>query len=259
MSTRRSTAPHDDPAATPHGPAEGPAPAPADADDSPEAQRRARKLERLLGSTLSKPRLRGVIHLIAFPTVIIAGLLLVAFGPDLPTRLACAVFTMTACSLFGVSATYHRGTWKPNVAITLRRLDHANIFLVIAGTYTPLAVALLPPDQARTLLIISWSGAALGVAFRLLWTGAPRWLYTPAYVALGWVAVLYMPGFLAGGGWAVVCLVVIGGLFYTGGAVAYALKRPNPSPTWFGFHEIFHACTVVGFACHFAAVVLAIS
>ncbi|MGP9694117.1 PAQR family membrane homeostasis protein TrhA [Brachybacterium sp. AOP25-B2-12] len=255
MSTPQPLAEHD---ATPDGRAAEATDTPVE-DDSPAARRRALKLQRLLGSTLPKPRLRGVIHLIAFPTALVAGLLLVAIGPDLPTRLACVVFAVTACSLFGVSATYHRGTWKPRLAITLRRMDHANIFLVIAGTYTPLAVALLEPASARTLLIIAWSGAAVGVAFRLFWTGAPRWLYTPAYVALGWVAVLYMPQFLAGGGWGVVTLIVAGGILYTLGAVVYGLKRPNPSPSWFGFHEIFHAFTVAGFTCHLVAVVLAIT
>lgn len=211
-----------------------------------------------LGLQLPKPRLRGMSHLIAFPTVLIAGLLLVAFGHSLAVRLACVVFIATAGMLFGISATYHRGTWSPQRAIMLRRFDHANIFLIIAGTYTPIAVALLKPREAATLLTICWAGATVGVAFRLFWTGAPRWLYVPAYIALGWVAVFYMPQLLAGGGWAVVWLIVAGGVAYTTGAVVYGLKRPDPSPAWFGFHEIFHACTIAGFVCHFVAVALSI-
>lgn len=217
--------------------------------------RRAREL----GLQLPKPRLRGVIHLITFPTVLIAGLLLVALGDTLGIRLACVVLIITAGMLFGISATYHRGTWRPEHAIMLRRFDHANIFLIIAGTYTPISIALLEPQDARTLLIICWSGAAVGVLFRLFWTAAPRWLYVPAYVALGWVAVFYMPQLLAGGGWGVVGLIIAGGIAYTVGAVVYGLKRPDPSPAWFGYHEIFHACTVAGFVCHFIAVALAIS
>lgn len=211
-----------------------------------------------LGLQLPKPRLRGILHLIAFPSSLLAGLVLVALGESLATRMACVVFVATAGLLFGISATYHRGTWSPEHAIILRRFDHANIFLIIAGTYTPLAVSLLEPRQATTLLVICWTGAVIGVAFRIFWTSAPRWLYVPAYVALGWVAMFYMPDMLAGGGWAVVWLLVAGGLAYTGGAVVYGLKRPNPSPAWFGFHEIFHAATLAGFACHFVAVALAV-
>ncbi|ACU86098.1 COG1272: Predicted membrane protein hemolysin III homolog [Brachybacterium faecium] len=211
-----------------------------------------------LGLQLPKPRLRGMLHLIAFPTTLVIGLLLVAVGETFATRLACAVFVLTAGMLFGISAVYHRGTWTPQRAIMLRRFDHANIFLIIAGTYTPIAVTLLAPRQALTLLLIAWGGALVGVCFRLFWTAAPRWIYVPAYIALGWVAVFYMPALHAGGGWPVVWLLVIGGLAYTAGAVMYALKRPNPSPAWFGFHEIFHAGTLIGFGCHFAAVAVAV-
>ncbi|MFC7376075.1 hemolysin III family protein [Brachybacterium sp. GCM10030267] len=212
-----------------------------------------------LGVQLPKPRLRGMLHLIAFPASLVAGLLLVALGETTAIRLSCAVFVLTAGMLFGVSATYHRGSWSSERAIMLRRFDHANIFLIIAGTYTPIAVALLQPRQALTLLAIAWGGAAVGVCFRLFWTGAPRWLYVPAYVALGWIAIFYMPQLYAGGGWAVVVLLVAGGLAYTSGAVVYGLKRPNPSPAWFGFHEIFHAGTLAGFGCHFAAVAVSIA
>ncbi|GAP79610.1 hypothetical protein Y09_2458 [Brachybacterium sp. SW0106-09] len=211
-----------------------------------------------LGLQLPKPRLRGMLHLIAFPTTLVLGLLLVAVGQTFTIRLACAVFVLTAGMLFGISAVYHRGTWSPQRAIILRRFDHANIFLIIAGTYTPIAAALLAPRQALTLLAIAWGGALVGVCFRIFWTGAPRWLYVPAYVALGWVAVFYMPQLHAGGGWPVVILLLAGGLAYTAGAVMYALKRPNPSPAWFGFHEIFHAGTLIGFGCHFAAVAAAV-
>jgi hemolysin III len=211
-----------------------------------------------LGLQLPKPRLRGMLHLIAFPTSLVVGLLLVAVGETFLVRLACAVFVLTAGLLFGISAVYHRGTWTPRRAIMLRRFDHSNIFLIIAGTYTPLAAALLAPRQAAILLAIAWGGALIGVCFRLFWTSAPRWIYVPAYIALGWVAVFYMPQLHAGGGWTVVWLLVIGGLAYTAGAVMYALKRPNPSPAWFGFHEIFHAGTLIGFGCHFAAVAVSV-
>jgi hemolysin III len=211
-----------------------------------------------LGLALPKPRLRGVLHMLALPAALIAGLLLVALGHDLPTRLACAVFVLTSCLLFGVSATYHRGTWRAEHALMLRRFDHANIFLIIAGTYTPIAASMLQPRSAVTLLVICWAGALIGVGFRIFWTGAPRWLYVPAYVALGWVAIFYMPQIIAGGGWAVAWLIIAGGIAYTLGALVYGLKRPDPSPAWFGYHEIFHACTIAGFACHFVAVAIAV-
>ena len=134
-----------------------------------------------------KPKLRGWLHLGAFPLVVVAGTALVALAPAGRARVACAIFAGTAAVLFGTSALYHRGNWSPRTEKLLKRLDHSNIFLIIAGSYTPFTILLLPPDQARVLLWIVWSGALAGVAFRVFWVGAPRWLYTPAYVALGWL------------------------------------------------------------------------
>lgn len=205
-----------------------------------------------------KPRLRGWLHLGTAPLALVAGVLLVVFAPTTSARVAAAVFAVTAVLLFGTSALYHRGNWEPRVARVLKRLDHASIFLIIAGTYTPFAVLLLPPGQGRRLLWLVWGGALIGVAFRVLWVGAPRWLYTPVYVALGWVAVFYLGPLLQHGGPVVVALIMIGGLLYTLGAVVYATKRPNPSPRWFGFHEIFHAFTVAAFMAHYAAVSLSV-
>ncbi|WP_432561121.1 PAQR family membrane homeostasis protein TrhA [Kineococcus sp. SYSU DK003] len=204
-----------------------------------------------------KPRLRGWLHAGTFPAALVAGTVLVLLAPTTASRVACLVFALSAALLFGTSAVYHRGTWSPRWAAVLRRWDHSNIFLIIAGTYTPLAVATLPAAEARFLLTLVWAGALAGVAFRLLWLGAPRWLYTPVYVALGWVAVGYLDDFADGGGLAVAVLVGLGGLLYSLGAVAYGTKRPNPSPRWFGFHEVFHAFTVLGFAAHYAAISLA--
>ncbi|WP_337062098.1 PAQR family membrane homeostasis protein TrhA [Kineococcus sp. G2] len=205
----------------------------------------------------AKPRLRGWLHACAFPAAVAAGGALVALAPTRAARAAAGVFTGTAALLFGTSAVYHRGTWSPRAAQVLRRLDHSNIFLVIAGTYTPLAVTTMPRSEARSLLTLVWAGAAAGVAFRVLWLSAPRWLYTPVYVALGWVAVGHLGDFARGGGRSVAALVAAGGVLYSAGAVVYALKRPNPSPRWFGFHEVFHACTVAGFACHSTAIAIA--
>lgn len=205
-----------------------------------------------------KPRLRGWIHAGSFPLVLAAGIVLVVLSPAGKARLGAIIFAVTAAMLFGTSAIYHRGTWSSTVQGTLKRMDHSNIFLIIAGTYTPFALLLLPPTQARSLLLIAWIGAIAGVLFRVFWLGAPRWLYTPIYVALGWVAVFYLKPLYEAGGAAVVILIAAGGLLYTMGAVVYGTKRPNPSPRWFGFHEIFHVLTVAAFAVHYIAVSLAV-
>ena len=204
-----------------------------------------------------KPRLRGWIHAGMAPLVLVGGIVLVAMSPTGPSRAANVVFWVSALLLFGTSAVYHRGRWSPRVAGVLRRMDHTNIFLIIAGTYTPLSVILLDAPTERTLLIIVWSGALAGLLMRVFWLNAPRWLYTPIYVALGWVAVWFLPDFADAGGAAILWLVIAGGIAYTVGAVVYGLKRPNPSPRWFGFHEIFHTLTVVGYTCHFVAVAIA--
>lgn len=204
-----------------------------------------------------KPHLRGWLHLGMAPLVLIAGLILVVMAPSRAGRLSAAVFTLTAFLLFATSAIYHRGTWSPRVDGLLRRLDHSNIFLIIAGTYTPFAL-LLPVEQGRTMLVIVWVGAIGGVLFRIFWVRAPRWLYVPIYLALGWVAVFYLKPLWLHGGSAIVVLVAVGGLLYTLGAVVYGFKRPNPVPSWFGFHEIFHALTIAAFVCHYVAASLAL-
>jgi hemolysin III len=204
-----------------------------------------------------KPHLRGWIHAGVAPLVLVASIVLVVLSPTPAARWSTAVFGLTAVMLFGTSAVYHRGRWSPRVSGILRRLDHTNIFLIIAGTYTPLAVLLLPERTAKVLLLVVWSGALLGTLSRVFWLGAPRWVYVPVYVALGWVAVWFFPAFYRSGGLDIVVLVAAGGLAYTLGAVVYGLKRPNPSPRWFGFHEVFHALTVLAFACHYTAVSLA--
>lgn len=160
--------------------------------------------------------------------------------------------------LFGTSAVYHLGSWTERVSKALRRADHSNIFLIIAGTYTPLAVTLLPKKDAIFLLVVVWVGAIAGLSARIIWINAPRWVYVPIYIGLGWVAVAYLGKFYDAGGPAVMWLVIAGGLLYTVGAVVYALKRPNPWPTWFGFHEIFHSLTVLAFFCHVTAIMLAV-
>jgi hemolysin III len=205
-----------------------------------------------------KPRLRGWLHLGMFPVAVIGGLVLVLLSEPGAVRTASVVFTVTAGLLFGVSAVYHRGTWGPQAGALLKRLDHSNIYLIIAGTYTPFAVTLLPTTQARILLSIIWAAAIGGVVFRILWVSAPRWLYTGLYIALGWTAVFYVVPFWKAGGPLIGSLIGLGGILYTVGGVIYGTKRPNPSPRWFGFHEVFHAFTLGGFVSHFAAVTLAV-
>lgn len=199
-----------------------------------------------------KPRLRGWLHAGMAPVALLAGMVLIVLAPSRNGRITAAVFTVTAFMLFATSAVYHRGSFSPRMTDLLKRLDHSNIFLIIAGSYTPFAL-LLPRAQAMTMLIIVWSGAIAGVLFRVFWLGAPRWLYVPIYVALGWVAVFYLGPLWTHGGATVLALIVTGGLLYTLGALVYGIKRPNPSPRWFGFHEIFHALTILAFVSHYIA------
>jgi len=202
-----------------------------------------------------KPTWRGWIHAGTFPAAIAAGvaLLVVADGPV--AKWSSAVFMTSSLLLFGMSALYHRFHWKPSTALVLKRIDHANIFLLIAGTYTPISMLALPPDKGILLLCLVWGGAVLGIGFRVFWITAPRWLYVPLYVALGWAAVMYIVD-IAQASVATLVLVIVGGILYTAGAVVYGLKRPNPWPGRFGFHEIFHVCTVLAFLCHWAGILI---
>jgi hemolysin III len=159
--------------------------------------------------------------------------------------------------LFTVSAVYHRGTWSPRAFGFLRRFDHANIFLLIAGSYTPFTLLLLHGVDRVLLLATVWTGAVLGVLFRVLWNDAPRWLYTPIYLALGWAAVFYFGDFVDRASTAVLVLMALGGGLYTLGGLVYGFRRPNPFPRWFGFHEVFHTLTVAAFASHYAGVLIA--
>lgn len=202
-----------------------------------------------------KPTWRGWIHAATFPIAVAAGIVLIALAEGSVAKWAATVFMVTSMVLFGVSALYHRINWSPRLKQILRRLDHANIFLLIAGTYTPIALLALPPDKGVLLLMVVWSGALLGIVFRVFWVTAPRWLYVPLYLALGWAAVIYMPD-IARANVASLVLVIVGGLLYTIGAIVYATKRPNPVPGVFGFHEIFHSLTVLAFLCHWTASLL---
>ena len=204
-----------------------------------------------------KPKLRGWLHAATAPLTLAAGIVLIALSPNAATRLGSSVFAASALVLFTVSAIFHRGTWSPRVWLFLRRFDHANIFLLIAGSYTPFTLLLLEGRDRTILLSVVWVGAGLGILFRVFWAGAPRWLYTPIYIALGWAAIFFFGDFVENAGTTVLTLMVVGGLLYTVGGVVYGVRRPNPSPVWFGFHEVFHTLTIAAFVTHYIGVSIA--
>jgi hemolysin III len=214
------------------------------------------------GASAAAPRLRGMLHAGAFPAAAVAAAVLVTLAPTQPARLAAAVYGVTCIALFGVSAAYHRSPPGSRRKGLLARLDHVSILLVIAGTYTPLAVLALHGWTRLSVLAIIWAATAAGVLARLIWRPtwrpAPRWLITSLFIALGWVAVFVLPQLLRGAGALVLVLVLAGGILYSLGAVVYARKRPDPSPQWFGFHEVFHALTILAYLIQYAAVSLVV-
>lgn len=202
-----------------------------------------------------KPTWRGWIHAGTFPVAIALGVVLIVLADGAAATISSAIFVASSLLLFGVSALYHRFNWSPTTKAVFKRLDHANIFLLIAGSYTPITVLALPSEKATLLLWLVWSGAALGIGFRVFWVGAPRWLYVPLYVLLGWAAMMFVVDFFEAN-WIMMTLILAGGLCYTAGAVFYGLKRPNPFPGVFGFHEIFHTLTLLAFLCHWTGIFL---
>jgi hemolysin III len=213
-------------------------------------------------ASAAAPRLRGLLHAGAFPAAAVAGVVLIALAPAQSAKLAAVVYSVTCMALFGVSAAYHRSPQASRRRRLLARLDHVSILLVIAGTYTPLAVLALHGWTRLSVLAIIWAGTAAGALTRLIWRPAwrpvPRWLITSLFAALGWTAVFVLPQLLRGAGDLVLALVLAGGILYSLGAVVYALKRPNPSPKWFGFHEVFHAMTILAYLTQYAAVSLVV-
>ncbi|AMY19766.1 MULTISPECIES: PAQR family membrane homeostasis protein TrhA [Nocardiaceae] len=205
-----------------------------------------------------KPRMRGWIHLYAFGVSVICGIVLVsvalAAGPP-GAGPAVAVYALATCGLFGTSATYHRVQWaRPRSRVWMKRADHSMIFLFIAGSYTPFAVLGLPWSTGKVLLIVVWAGAVAGVALKMIWPAAPRWLGVPLYLLLGW-AIVPVAGTLTDAvGIAPMALLLAGGIFYSVGGILYATKWPDPWPTTFGHHEFFHAATVIAAICHYIAV-----
>jgi hemolysin III len=201
-----------------------------------------------------KPRLRGVLHQAAFiVAVALAPLLIVGADGGRP-RLAAAVFAGSVAACFGASALYHRVTWTPRVRLWMRRVDHAGVYLLIAGTYTPVSLLVLSGAWRPVVLTIVWAGAAAAIILKFVWVQAPKWLAAAIGLALGWVAVVALPQLIIHLDPAAVTLLVVGGLAYTAGAIVYARRRPDPAPAVFGYHELFHALTIVGVACQYVAI-----
>ncbi|WP_236700375.1 PAQR family membrane homeostasis protein TrhA [Allosalinactinospora lopnorensis] len=201
-----------------------------------------------------KPRLRGWLHLGTAPLALAAGIVLVSLAPTGSARLASAIYAISAVLLFGTSAIYHVGRWSRRSMAVLRRLDHSNIYLIIAGTYTPFVLLVLDGSTRTAMISLIWIGAIAGVLFKMCWLNAPRWLSTALYLAIGWVAVLFIPELVSGTHPATWILVLVGGVLYSAGAIVYGAKWPDPAPRWFGFHEIFHTLTIGAYVCHYIAV-----
>ncbi|MEV4809558.1 PAQR family membrane homeostasis protein TrhA [Micromonospora avicenniae] len=216
---------------------------------------------RLKPVDIGKPRMRGWLHTYAFFVAVVCGIVLCAIAATRPgwaPVISCAIYSLTVCGLFGTSALYHRRVWSERGYQIMRRMDHSMIFVFIAGTYTPFCVLLLEARPATVMLSLVWGGALAGVALKLIWPHAPRWVSAPLYLALGWVAVAMLPQILHEGGVTALVLLLTGGAVYSAGAVFYALRRPNPWPTVFGHHEFFHACTLLAAICHHVAIYFAL-
>ncbi|MFC7328980.1 PAQR family membrane homeostasis protein TrhA [Marinactinospora rubrisoli] len=225
----------------------------ADGGASPGAGERPTTTSAVLHGVV-KPLLRGWLHLGTAPVALAAGIVLVVLAPTGLSRLASAVYAASAVLLFGTSAIYHVGHWSGRVTAVLRRLDHSNIYLIIAGTYTPFVLLVLDGTLRTAMISLIWGAAIAGVVFKVCWLNAPRWLSTALYIAVGWVAVLFIPQLVGGTHPATWILVLVGGVLYSVGGLVYALRRPDPAPRWFGFHEVFHSLTVAAYVCHYIAV-----
>ena len=205
-----------------------------------------------------RPRLRGLLHAVAFPVALVAGLVLIGLAPHGSARFAAAIYSVSALAVFGTSGAYHLGSWSARVHALLARADRATIYLLIAGTYTPFALLALRGDPRTAVLCTIWAGASIGVLASALWARAPRWLATALCIPLGWIAVFVLPELVHGAGVAAVVLAIVGGALYSLGGLVYATRRPDPAPRVFGFHEVFHALTVAAFCAQYVAVSLVV-
>jgi hemolysin III len=205
-----------------------------------------------------KPRLRGVFHQYAFFASLAVGAVFVAFVTGALERTAAAIFAGSVSAMFGVSALYHRVTWRPRARRLMRRLDHAAIYLLIAGTYTPFGLLVLDGAWRWTVLPIAWGGAVAAIALKLAWVDGPKWLSAVIAVALGWVGVVAVPELYGETGIHGLVLLAVGGVLYTLGAIVYARGRPDPLPAVFGYHEVFHVLVIGAAACQYVAVALVV-
>ena len=202
----------------------------------------------------SKPLLRGTLHQAAFLVALVVGSLFVAYSDGGRPRVAAAIFAGSVAAMLGASSLYHRVTWSPRARPWMRRIDHAGIYLLIAGTYTPVGLLSLHGNLQHVTLAIVWAGATAAILLKFVWVDAPKWLAAVTGLALGWAGVAALPQVAKTAGLAAVVLLAAGGLAYTAGAIVYALQRPDPIPDVFGYHEVFHALTLVAVACQYVAI-----
>lgn len=202
----------------------------------------------------AKPLLRGVLHQVSFFVALAVGALVVVFAHGTRATVSAAVFAASVAAMLGASALYHRVTWSPTVRQWMRRIDHAGIYVLIAGTYTPVGLIVVHGVLRNIVLAIVWSGAAAAILLKFIWVRAPKWLSAATGLAVGWAGVAAMPQVVQNAGWPAFALLAAGGLAYSAGAVVYAIRRPDPAPDVFGYHELFHALTIVAVACQYVAI-----
>lgn len=205
----------------------------------------------MINKVASKPKFRGTSHFYTFLASLIAGIPLIIFSESLLHRTTNIIFALSVTLLFGVSATYHLRDWKPKGDKLMRALDHSSIYFLIAGTYTSMVVSVVESNMAMNILIFVWLVTLLGILVEFFAPRIPPWLSSVIYVGIGWTSILVAKDFITNIGLGTTLLILTGGLFYTVGAVIYALKRPNPWPKTFGYHEVFHVCTIVGAGLHY--------
>jgi hemolysin III len=203
---------------------------------------------------LARPLLRGVFHQVGFSVSLVVGTLLIVGADGARRHVAAAVFAGAVAACFGSSALYHRVTWTPQLRLWMRRIDHAGVYLLIAGTYTPVCLLVLSGAWRLAVLAIVWAGAGAAAILKFIWVAAPKWLAAAIGIALGWVGVAVLPQLATRLDPAAIALLGVGGLLYTAGAIVYARRRPDPVPSVFGYHELFHVLTLIAVSCQYVAI-----
>ena len=202
----------------------------------------------------AKPLLRGVLHQVSFFVALAVGAVVVAFADGTRATVSAAIFAASVVAMLGASALYHRVTWSPTMRPWMRRVDHAGIYVLIAGTYTPVGLIVVHGVLRNIVLVIVWSGAGAAILLKFIWVRAPKWLSAATGLAVGWAGVAAMPQVVQNAGWPAFALLAAGGLAYSVGAVVYAMRRPDPAPDVFGYHELFHALTIVALSFQYVAI-----